>query len=108
MRPEIIYTLVSVLLVSAISLVGVFTLSIKTEKLKKILIYFLSFSAGAMLGDAFIHLLPEAVEEFGMTSKIGLSIFYILVDTVLLVCSSIVTGKQIGRASCRERVYVLV
>lgn len=74
MKLEIIYIFISVLLVSAISLVGVFTLSIKTEKLKKILIYFLSFSAGAMLGDAFIHLLPEAVEEFGMTSKIGLFI----------------------------------
>jgi zinc and cadmium transporter len=88
MIPEIIYTFVSVLLVSLISLIGVFTLSVKTEKLKKILIYFLSFSAGAMLGDAFIHLLPEAVEEFGMTTKIGLFIlvgiaFSFLVEKII-------------------------
>ncbi len=88
MNTQIIYTLVSVMLVSIISLVGIFTLSIKAETLKKILIYFLSFSAGAMLGDAFIHLLPEAAEEFGMTTKIGLFImagigFSFLVEKII-------------------------
>ena len=58
-----IYTLTSVFIVSIISLIGILTLSIKTEKLQKILIYMIAFSAGALLGDAFIHLLPEAVEK---------------------------------------------
>lgn len=58
-----LYGLVSVLIVSAISLIGVVTLAIKTEKLKKFLIYMVSFSAGALFGDAFLHLLPESIES---------------------------------------------
>jgi zinc and cadmium transporter len=68
------YTLLSVLLVSTISLVGIMALSIKEKLLKKMLIFFVSFSAGALLGDAFIHLLPEIVEEEGFTLSISLYI----------------------------------
>ena len=60
-----VYSIVSVIIVSLMSFVGILTLSIKTEKLKKILLYLVSFSAGALFGDAFIHLLPEIVEEAG-------------------------------------------
>ena len=34
----------------------------------------ISFSAGALLGDAFIHLLPELVAETGFTLKVSLYI----------------------------------
>lgn len=67
-----IYSVVSVFIVSLMSFVGVLTLSIKTEKLKKILLYLVSFSAGALFGDAFIHLLPEIVEESGFGLSISL------------------------------------
>jgi len=59
------YALASVIIVSLISIVGLSTIAIKADKLKKIVIYLISFSAGALIGDAFIHLLPEAVEETG-------------------------------------------
>ncbi len=79
-----IYALLSVLAVSIISFIGVFTLSIKSDKLKRVLIYFISFSAGALFGDAFIHLLPEIVEESGFSISIsiyilsGIFIFFVL------------------------------
>lgn len=63
------YSLISVIIVSLVSLVGALALVVKVEKLKKILIFFVSFSAGALLGGAFFHLLPEAVEEAGYNSK---------------------------------------
>jgi len=66
------YTLASVFVVSIISLVGILALSIKESLLKRILIIFVSFSAGALLGDAFIHLLPEIVEERGFELEISL------------------------------------
>lgn len=69
-----LYTLISVFVVSLISFVGVFTLSINEKKLKDLLIYFVSFSAGALLGDVFIHLLPEAVEKNGFSLNISLAI----------------------------------
>ena len=66
------YSLSSVFLVSLISLIGLFTFSIKEETLKKILLYFVSFSVGGLLGDAFIHLLPEAIK---LNNEISLSLF---------------------------------
>ena len=69
-----VYTLVSVLIVSLISFVGVLTFSIRAEKLKKILIYMVSFSAGALFGGAFIHLLPEVIGEVGFSLNISVYI----------------------------------
>ncbi|MDO8497192.1 MAG: ZIP family metal transporter [bacterium] len=54
-----IYTLLSVTLVSLISFVGIFTLTLGDHKLKHSIIYLVSFSAGALFGDVFIHLLPQ-------------------------------------------------
>ncbi len=84
-----IYTLVSVLAVSLISLIGIFTFSIQTKRLKNILIYLVSFSAGALLGDAFIHLLPEIVENSGFTLSVslftlsGIALFFVMEKVVL-------------------------
>ncbi|VBB46334.1 conserved membrane hypothetical protein [uncultured Paludibacter sp.] len=55
-----LYALISTLIVSSISLIGVFLLSLKARRFNKILILLMSFSVGAMLGNAFFHLLPES------------------------------------------------
>ncbi|MFA5792797.1 MAG: ZIP family metal transporter [Candidatus Gracilibacteria bacterium] len=70
------YAIASVVIVSLISVVGIFTLAINLERLKSILIYMISLSAGALIGDAFIHLLPEAVEQNGLTLNISLYIIF--------------------------------
>jgi zinc and cadmium transporter len=75
-----LYSLISVLLVSLFSFVGVFTLAIEKKKLQKILIYLISFSAGALFGDAFIHLLPEIVRKEGF----GVSISFSLLTGILI------------------------
>lgn len=78
------YAFISVFIVSLISLIGVFSLAIKEEKLKKVLLFLVSFSAGALLGGAVFHLLPEAVEEMGFAKKLsfcflgGIIVFFIL------------------------------
>jgi len=51
------------IVVSLISLVGIFSLLLKENLLNKILIFLIAFSAGALIGGAFLHLLPEAVES---------------------------------------------
>ncbi|MEK6858748.1 MAG: ZIP family metal transporter [Nanoarchaeota archaeon] len=57
------YALVSVLLVSAVSLIGLATLGFRIERLKKVILLLVSFAAGALLGDVFLHLIPELVED---------------------------------------------
>lgn len=68
-----LYSIISVLVVSLVSLVGIVVLSIKEKDLRGLLLYFVSFSAGGLLGDTFIHLLPEAVEDIGFT--LGVSVY---------------------------------
>ncbi len=55
--------MLSVLLVSAASLIGILALAMRPAFLDKILFYLVSFAAGALLGAAFLDLLPEAVES---------------------------------------------
>jgi zinc and cadmium transporter len=56
--------LVSVVLVSLLSLVGVAFISISEPRLKQIIFVMVSLAVGSLFGDAFIHLLPEAFEKF--------------------------------------------
>jgi len=91
----IAYTLISVLIVSLISLVGVLTLSLKASTIKKWLIYLVSFSAGALLGDVFIHLLPEIAEEPGF----GLDISLYILSGILF---SFIVEKVINWRHCHH------
>src|SRR3989344_7940282 len=84
-----IYTLASAFLLSLIALIGIILVPFKFEKLKKTLIYFVSFSAGALFGGAFFHLLPEIVREKGglnffVSSLVigGIVLFFILEKVV--------------------------
>jgi zinc and cadmium transporter len=89
-----LYSIVSVFLVSLISFSGALTLAIKKEKLKDFLIYFVSFSAGALLGDVFIHLLPEVLKEYNQS--ISLIFIFVLVG----ILSSFILEKIICWRHC--------
>jgi zinc and cadmium transporter len=49
--------------VSVLSLVGIFALLLKEKVLDGILIFLIGISGGALMGGAFFHLLPEALEK---------------------------------------------
>jgi zinc and cadmium transporter len=59
-------------IVSLISLVGIFTLMLQGDKLQRILLYLVSFAVGGLLGDALIHLIPQSFKELG--SSLGASL----------------------------------
>lgn len=69
-----LYAVISTLIIGSLSMIGVITLSMQADRLKKILLLLVSFSAGALLADTFIHLLPEAVEKSGFGLPVSLSI----------------------------------
>jgi len=69
---SLLYAFVSVGLVSLVSLVGLFTISIKENVLKKYVLLLVSLAIGALLGDAFIHIIPEAFEEIGSASLVSI------------------------------------
>jgi zinc and cadmium transporter len=78
------YTIISVVIVSLVSLIGIFSIFLKLQKSKRFLLVLVSLSAGTLFGGAFLHLLPEAVEEMGFTLELslvllgGVIVFFIL------------------------------
>jgi zinc and cadmium transporter len=79
----LIWILVSTLSISLLSLVGVFTLTMKEERLRSILLSLVGFSAGALTGGAFLHLLPEALEQLPaeitfIYALLGFSFFFLM------------------------------
>jgi len=71
-----------------VAFVGVLTMFLKERLLSKILLILVAFSAGALIGGAFLHLIPEAIldvgiNEFSLTIifswvLIGFSVFFVL------------------------------
>ena len=80
----VLYTLISVLVISLLAFIGIISFTVNAKRLKTVLVYLISFSAGALFGDAFIHLLPEVVESYGFSLIVslgvlgGILIFFVL------------------------------
>ncbi len=96
-----LYAFTSVAVVSLLSLVGVFTLSIKEKYIRKTILYLVSFAVGALFGDALIHLLPEAFENISSSFTVsllvlsGIVIFFVLEKFVYWRhCHIVESGKH--------------
>lgn len=59
------YTFLAVIGVSLISLIGLFLVPERAVRMRSLLLFFIGIAIGALLGDSFIHLIPEALEELG-------------------------------------------
>lgn len=81
------YSIVATVIVSLISFVGVLSLLLKDKILNKIVFFLVAISAGSLMGGAFIHLIPEAIESVGdgqsvekimIAVLVGFAMFFIL------------------------------
>jgi len=95
-----IYVLISVFIVSLLSLVGVFTLSLDQDKLYRWLLFLVSFSAGTLLGDAFIHLIPEAYGN--SSSHIAVSMYILSGILLFFVLEKIVHWRHCHKRACEK------
>ena len=73
---SLLYAILAVAVVSLLSLIGVFAISLKETTLDRILFVLLSFSAGSILGAAYLDLLPEAVEFLG-EEQLSIAVLYV-------------------------------
>jgi zinc and cadmium transporter len=68
--------------ISLISFVGIFFIGLKEAYLKRILTALVGFASGSLIGGAFIHLLPEAVEKSGQVvlyhAIMGMMFFFVM------------------------------
>jgi zinc and cadmium transporter len=79
----LIWILASISAVSLISLVGIFTFLLKGKSLQNVIFYFVGFSAGALIGGAFLHILPESLEKNSNTFVFswvicGMALFFLM------------------------------
>jgi len=77
------YIILTTFIIALIAFIGVITLSLKDKVLDKILLVLVSLSAGALMGGAFIHLIPESIEKGGESSPFifvltGFILFFII------------------------------
>jgi len=67
--------------------VAVLILLLKKEIISKITLFLVSFSAGALIGGAFLHLLPEAFEKMQSENiffiTLGAFIFFFFIEKLL-------------------------
>jgi len=78
----LISIVISVIIVSLVSLIGIVTLASR-KGLNKILRILVSFAAGSMAGAAFLVLLPEAVETGASQSVFGFMLLGIIIFFIL-------------------------
>lgn len=81
---SLIAIIVTSIILALISLIGAFSFLLSEKKFSGILLPMIAFSAGGLLGGAFFHLLPEAVDKIGNNTSvyiwvmIGFVLFFIL------------------------------
>jgi len=69
-----INSIISTVAVSLISIIGIFFLVLKTNKLQSIVFILVSIAVGALLGNTFFHLIPESFETIEDKGEIAILI----------------------------------
>ena len=72
------YILISTFLISLLAFVGAIILFLKEKFLDRVLLILVSFAAGALIGGAFLHLIPEVIEQVGSEESLLKVFFYLL------------------------------
>jgi len=91
------YIVLTTFVIALIAFVGVFTLAMKEHLLNKILLVLVSLSAGALMGGAFLHLLPEAVESSEGADILG----FVLVGFILFfIIEKVLHWRHCHKGKC--------
>ncbi|MBR9682754.1 MAG: ZIP family metal transporter [Candidatus Aenigmarchaeota archaeon] len=78
-----LWILLSTISVSLLAFVGILTLFFKEKLIDKVLLMLVALSAGALMGGAFLHLIPKAVESYQsydvyLYILVGFSMFFLI------------------------------
>ncbi len=100
MLPLIALILICIFLVSVISLIGIVFIVLSEKWFNKALLMLVGFASGSLLGGAFFHLIPEAIEKVGKASSITIENIFLALALGLLIF--FVLEKFLWR-HCHER-----
>jgi zinc and cadmium transporter len=92
--------IISVLIVSLISVVGILFILMRKKSLDKFLMFFVSLSVGSLLGGAFLHLIPGSFGGEGFSLNVsflilaGILIFFIIENFIHWRHCHVPTSKE--------------
>jgi len=92
----------STFFISLGSLIGITTLAIHKDKLEKILLFLVSLSAGTLIGGAFLHLLPEALEN--MESE-KMFMMVLISFTIFFIIEKVLHWRHCHKETCAEHSF---
>jgi len=97
---ELGYILAITFAITLISFIGIITLSLKDKILNKILLILVSLSAGALMGGAFIHLIPEAIHGVPHEAVDNV-LLYVLVGFILFfIIEKVLHWRHCQKGKC--------
>ncbi len=107
----IVLSILSVLIISLMSFIGVLTLVLQKDLLESMLIYLVAFATGALLGASFFHLIPEVIELQGgyesvipVAILLGMLTVYVLEKIIRWHHHHSVKHELVNEASANETV----
>jgi len=98
----LIYIILSTFLVSLLSLIGITALALREKILNKVVFYLVSLSIGGLMGGAFFHLLPEAIDE----SEATLTLILVLIGFFLFFAlEKIIHWRHCHKENCEIHTF---
>jgi len=77
---DLIMILASVTAVSLIAFIGIFFAGMREERLNRVTMLLVGFASGTLIGGAFLHLLPEAIESGNDATTV---FFYVIAGIIV-------------------------
>lgn len=98
----LLWILISTFLISIIAFIGILTFALKKKLLEKLLFVLVALSAGALMGGAFLHLIPESIERYD-----GINIFlYILIGfSLFFLIEKILHWRHCHDENCKVHTF---
>ncbi|UCB58030.1 MAG: ZIP family metal transporter [Thermoplasmatales archaeon] len=104
---EFAYIIILTLAIAFFAFIGVFTLALKDKVLNKILLFLVSLSAGALMGGAFLHLIPEAIHKIShdnlihVDEMIGQVLSFVLLGFIIFfILEKVLHWRHCHKGSC--------
>jgi zinc and cadmium transporter len=94
---QLTYIVITTILIALIAFIGIFTLAMKERLLNKILLVLISLSAGALMGGAFLHLLPEAVES---SAEANIFLFVLVGFILFFIIEKVLYWRHCHKGKC--------
>jgi zinc and cadmium transporter len=94
--------MISTFIISIISFIGIFTLALKDKLLDKIVLLLVSLSAGALMGGAFLHLLPESVE---LNEGLDVFLFVLVGFALFFLIEKVLHWRHCHKGECKVHTF---